>query len=264
MRVDIVTIFPAFFDVLDLSLLGKAREQGIFDLRVHDLRGFAHDRHRTVDDTPYGGGAGMVMKPEPWGEALDLILEGEPEAEIASEGEPAAEVTSERLAEQGPDAPLVVFPSPAGAVFTQATARRYATERRIVFGCGRYEGIDQRVFDHAARRARVELVSLGDYVLNGGEVAVMAMIEAFGRLVPGVVGNPLSLVEESHEDGLLEYPSYTKPASWRGLEVPPVLLSGHHGRVAEWRRAQQLERTRRVRPDLLPPELREGAGPGSA
>lgn len=243
MRVDIVTIFPGFFDVLDISLLGKARAQGIFDLRVHDLRDFAHDRHRTVDDTPYGGGAGMVMKPEPWGEALDLILEGEP---LPAEGEAP-----------GPEAPLVVFPSPAGHVFTQATARRFAGERRIVFGCGRYEGIDQRVFDHTAGRARVELVSLGDYVLNGGEVAVMAMIEAFGRLVPGVVGNPLSLVEESHEDGLLEYPSYTKPAAWRGLEVPPVLLSGHHGKVAEWRREQQLERTRRVRPDLLPPEHRQ-------
>lgn len=240
MRVDIVTIFPSFFDVLDLSLLGKARAQGLFELQVHDLRDFTHDRHRTVDDTPYGGGAGMVMKPEPWGEALDLILDDEP---APAEG-----------AEPGPDQPLVVFPSPAGHVFTQATARRFAQERRIVFGCGRYEGIDQRVFDHAATRARVELVSLGDYVLNGGEVAVMAMIEAFGRLIPGVVGNPMSLVEESHEDGLLEYPSYTKPAEWRGLEVPPVLLSGHHGNVAAWRREQQLERTRRVRPDLLPPE----------
>lgn len=240
MRVDIVTIFPSFFDVLDLSLLGKARTQGIFELGVHDLRDFTHDRHRTVDDTPYGGGAGMVMKPEPWGEALDAILEGEPAGDEVPEAEQ----------------PLIVFPSPAGAVFTQATARRYATERRIVFGCGRYEGIDQRVFEYAASRGRVELVSLGDYVLNGGEVAVMAMIEAFGRLIPGVVGNPLSLVEESHEDGLLEYPSYTKPAAWRGFEVPPVLLSGHHGKVAEWRREQQIERTRQVRPDLLPEELR--------
>ena len=232
MRVDIVTIFPSFFDVLDLSLLGKARAQGLFDLRVHDLRDAAHDRHRTVDDTPYGGGAGMVMKPEPWGETLDAILADEP-ADAAPD-----------------DLPLIVFPSPAGEVFTQATARRFARERRIVFGCGRYEGIDQRVFDWAATRARVELVSLGDYVLNGGEVAVMAMIEAFGRLVPGVVGNPESLVEESHESGLLEYPSYTKPAQWRGYEVPPVLLSGHHANVAAWRHEQQLERTRRVRPDL--------------
>ncbi|RRJ86106.1 tRNA (guanosine(37)-N1)-methyltransferase TrmD [Gulosibacter macacae] len=226
MRVDIVTIFPQFFDILDLSLLGKARTQGLIDLRIHDLRDATHDRHRTVDDTPYGGGAGMVMKPEPWGETLDGILD------------------------EAAEPPLIVFPSPAGEVFTQATARRYAEEPHVVFGCGRYEGIDQRVFDWAASRARVELVSIGDYVLNGGEVAVMAMIEAFGRLVPGVVGNPESLVEESHESGLLEYPSYTKPAAWRGYEVPEVLLSGHHAKVAAWRHEQQLERTARVRPDL--------------
>lgn len=227
MRVDIITIFPQFFDVLDISLLGKAREKGLIDLRIHDLRDATHDRHRTVDDTPYGGGAGMVMKPEPWGETLDQILDDSPVAQ-----------------------PLVVFPSPAGDVFKQSTARRYATEEHVIFGCGRYEGIDQRVFDWAATRARVELVSLGDYVLNGGEVAVMAMVEAFGRLVPGVVGNPESLVEESHEQGLLEYPSYTKPAVWRDLEVPEVLLSGHHGNVARWRHEQQVDRTRRVRPDL--------------
>lgn len=228
MRIDIVTIFPSFFDVLDLSLLGKARQTGLIDVRTHDLRDFAHDRHRTVDDTPYGGGAGMVMKPEPWGEALDAIIgDGESDA-------------------------LLVVPSPAGEPFTQAIARELAAEEHLVFACGRYEGIDQRVVDHYATRMRVRLISLGDYVLNGGEVAVMAMIEAAGRLVPGVVGNPESLVEESHEDGLLEYPGYTKPAVWRGLEVPPVLLSGHHGRVAEWRREQQVERTRRVRPELLP------------
>ena len=228
MRIDIVTIFPSFFDVLDLSLLGKARQTGLIDVRTHDLRDFTHDRHRTVDDTPYGGGAGMVMKPEPWGEALDAIVgDGNSDA-------------------------LLVVPSPAGEPFTQAIARELAAEQHLVFACGRYEGIDQRVVDHYATRMRVRLISLGDYVLNGGEVAVMAMIEAAGRLVPGVVGNPESLVEESHEDGLLEYPGYTKPAVWRGLEVPPVLLSGHHGRVADWRREQQVERTRRVRPELLP------------
>jgi tRNA (guanine37-N1)-methyltransferase len=227
-RIDIVTIFPSFFDVLDLSLLGKARQTGLIDVRTHDLRDFAHDRHRTVDDTPYGGGAGMVMKPEPWGEALDAIF-GDAESDA-----------------------LLVVPSPAGEPFTQAIARELAAEQHLVFACGRYEGIDQRVVDHYATRMRVRLISLGDYVLNGGEVAVMAMIEAAGRLVPGVVGNPESLVEESHEDGLLEYPGYTKPALWRGLEVPPVLLSGHHGRVADWRREQQLERTRRMRPELLP------------
>ncbi|MGK9147370.1 tRNA (guanosine(37)-N1)-methyltransferase TrmD [Plantibacter flavus] len=229
MRIDIVTIFPTFFDALDLSLLGKARQSGIISLGVHDLRDYTHDRHRTVDDTPYGGGAGMVMKPEPWGEALDAILGDDTEEE-----------------------PLVIFPSPAGEVFTQAMARDLALEDQLVFGCGRYEGIDHRVFEHTASRARVKLVSLGDYVLNGGEVAVMAMIEAIGRLVPGVVGNPESLVEESHEDGLLEYQSYTKPAEWRGLSVPPVLLSGNHGAIAAWRRQQQIDRTREVRPDLLP------------
>ncbi|QEO15736.1 tRNA (guanosine(37)-N1)-methyltransferase TrmD [Agromyces intestinalis] len=227
MRIDIVTIFPSFFDVLDLSLLGKARESGLLEVTAHDLRDFTHDRHRTVDDTPYGGGAGMVMKPEPWGEAVDSIV-----------GDGASDA-------------LLVVPSPAGEPFTQALARELAAEQHLVFACGRYEGIDQRVVDHYATRMRVRLISLGDYVLNGGEVAVMAMIEAAGRLVPGVVGNPESLIEESHENGLLEYPVYTKPAVWRGLEVPPVLLSGHHGKVAEWRHEQQVERTRRVRPELL-------------
>jgi tRNA (guanine37-N1)-methyltransferase len=224
-RIDIVTIFPEFFGVLDISLLGKARERGIIDLGVHDLRDFTHDRHRTVDDTPYGGGAGMVMRPEPWGEALDAIVTD-------------TEST-------------IIFPSAAGERFTQSLANELAAQQHLVFGCGRYEGIDQRVVDYAATRARVREVSLGDYVLNGGEVAVMAMIEAVGRLIPGVMGNPQSSVEESHSDGLLEYPSYTKPAQWRGLEVPPVLLSGNHGAIAAWRREQQLERTRRVRPDLL-------------
>jgi len=227
MRIDIVTIFPDFFSVLDLSLLGKARQTGLIDVRTHDLREHTHDRHRTVDDTPYGGGAGMVMKPEPWGEAIDAIV-----------GDAASDA-------------LLVVPSPAGEPFTQATARELAQEPHLVFACGRYEGIDQRVVDHFAGRMRVRLISLGDYVLNGGEVAVMAMIEAAGRLVPGVVGNPESLVEESHEDGLLEYPSYTKPATWRGLDVPPVLLSGNHGAIAAWRHEQQVERTRRVRPELL-------------
>ena len=245
MRVDIVTIFPEFFQVLDVSLLGRARQDGLIDVRVHDLRDATTDRHRTVDDTPYGGGAGMVMKPEPWGQTIDAIL-GD-----AARDRGASELAVAYDAEDADARPLVVFPSPAGTVFTQATARRYALEPHIVFGCGRYEGIDQRVFEDTAEHARVELVSLGDYVLNGGEVAVTAMIEAFGRLVPGVVGNPESLVEESHEDGLLEYPSYTKPALWRGREVPDVLLSGHHAKIAEWRRAQALERTRKRRPDLL-------------
>jgi tRNA (guanine37-N1)-methyltransferase len=234
MRIDIVTIFPSFFDVLEVSLLGKARGRGLLDLRVHDLRDWTRDRHRTVDDTPYGGGAGMVMKPEPWGEALDDII-----ADSVSTGAHDAAT------------PIIVFPSPAGEVFSQDTARELSAASHLIFGCGRYEGIDERVYAHAATVGEVRLVSLGDYVLNGGEVAAMAMIEAIGRLVPGVVGNPASLVEESHEDGLLEYPSYTKPASWRGYDVPPVLLSGNHGAIAAWRHDQQLERTRVRRPDLL-------------
>ncbi|MCK9916837.1 MULTISPECIES: tRNA (guanosine(37)-N1)-methyltransferase TrmD [Microbacterium] len=230
MRIDVVSIFPSFFDVLEVSLLGKARGRGILDVRVHDLRDHTHDRHRTVDDRPYGGGAGMVMKPEPWGEALDAIV-----ADAAA-------------------SPTLIFPSPAGERFTQSLARELSTREHLVFGCGRYEGIDERVFEEAARLGEVRLVSLGDYVLNGGEVAAMAMIEAIGRLIPGVVGNPESLVEESHEDGLLEYPSYTKPSSWRGRDVPPVLLSGDHRRIAAWRHDQQVERTRARRPDLLPAE----------
>ncbi|MBF4608530.1 tRNA (guanosine(37)-N1)-methyltransferase TrmD [Curtobacterium sp. VKM Ac-1393] len=229
MRIDIVTIFPEFFSVLDVSLLGKARSGGLLDLHVHDLRSWTTDRHRTVDDTPYGGGAGMVMKPESWALALESLFR--------------------------PDgSSTLVVPTPAGTRFTQSIARSLAsTSEHLVFACGRYEGIDARVFEWASSHATVVELSLGDYVLNGGEVAAMAMIEAVGRLVPGVVGNPESLVEESHEDGLLEYPSYTKPASWRGFDVPDVLLSGHHARVGAWRHEQQVERTRRVRPDLLPP-----------
>ncbi|MDT0157056.1 tRNA (guanosine(37)-N1)-methyltransferase TrmD [Microbacterium sp. ARD32] len=237
MRIDVVSIFPSYFDGLTLSLLGKARDSGILDLNVHDLRDWTHDRHRTVDDTPYGGGAGMVMKPEPWGEALDALT-SPPVVERAQRDETQA-------------TPTIIFPSPAGEVFTQATARDLAAREHLIFGCGRYEGIDERVFEYAADRGEVRLISLGDYVLNGGEVAVMAMVEAIGRLIPGVVGNPESLVEESHEDGLLEYPSYTKPALWRDREVPPILLSGNHGAIAAWRRDQQLERTRDRRPDLL-------------
>lgn len=233
MRVDIISIFPGFFDVLGVSLIGKARTDGLIDARVHDLRDWTNDRHRTVDDTPYGGGAGMVMKPEPWGLALDEVTAGSAD-------------------------PLIIFPSPAGERFTQKMARELAFEKHLVFGCGRYEGIDQRVFDEYGERARVKLVSLGDYVLNGGEVAVVAMIEAIGRLVPGVVGNPESLVEESHENGLLEYPSYTKPSNWRGREVPPVLLSGNHAAVYAWRREAQIERTRAVRPDLYDEFIKSG------
>ncbi|MFN8190446.1 MAG: tRNA (guanosine(37)-N1)-methyltransferase TrmD [Nocardioidaceae bacterium] len=226
MRIDVVTIFPGYLDALRLSLVGKARDTGLLDLRVHDLRDFTHDRHRTVDDTPYGGGAGMVMRPDPWGEALDAI-----------------EV----------DGATVVVPTPSGTPFHQAMARELATRERLVFACGRYEGIDQRVLDHVASRAELVEVSLGDYVLNGGEVAALAVIEAVARLLPGFMGNPASLVEESHEGGLLEYPVFTKPASWRGHDVPPVLLSGDHGAIATWREEQALRRTVVRRPDLAHP-----------
>jgi tRNA (guanine37-N1)-methyltransferase len=224
---DIVTIFPDYFAPLDLSLVGKARASGLVDWRVHDLRDWTHDRHRTVDDTPYGGGAGMVMKPEPWGEAFDELLSSGP-------------------------TPLLVVPTPSGEVFRQATAHELAAEQRILFACGRYEGIDARVVEYARTMMPVREISLGDYVLNGGEVAVLAMIEAIVRLIPGVVGNPESLVEESHEgEGWLEYPVYTKPQTWRGLEVPDVLLSGHHAVIDQWRREQSRRRTERRRPDLL-------------
>ncbi|WP_375400127.1 tRNA (guanosine(37)-N1)-methyltransferase TrmD [uncultured Amnibacterium sp.] len=238
MRIDAVTIFPDIFAALELSLIGRAREAGLIDLRVHDLRDFTHDRHRTIDDTPYGGGAGMVMRPEPWGEALDAVLDGGSEDDAAGDAERT-------------DPPLIVIPTPAGRRFDQALARSFALEPWLVFCCGRYEGIDQRVTEYAATRARVLEVSIGDFVLNGGEVAVLAMVEAAARLIPGVIGNPVSLTEESHEDGLLEYPAYTKPAVWRELEVPAVLRSGDHAAVAAWRRERSLERTRRVRPDLL-------------
>ena len=224
MRIDAISIFPEFFKVLDISLLGKAQEQSLIDFMAHDLRTFTEDKHRTVDDTPFGGGAGMLMKPEPWGLALDSVL-----------------------TEQS----VVVFPSPAGVPFKQATARELSGKQHLVFACGRYEGIDQRVLEYASSKAEVREISLGDYVLNGGEVAAVAMIEAIARLIPGVIGNSLSLDEESHSDGLLEYPSYTKPASWRGMDVPDVLLSGNHAEIAKWRKEQALEKTRRIRPDLI-------------
>ena len=244
MRYDVVTIFPEYLEPLKLSLLGKAREKGLVDLHLHDLRDYTFDRHRTVDDTPYGGGAGMVMKPEPWGLALDEVLAASPlktATEDSAEGtEPAADTR-----------PLLIVPSPAGAVFDQAMAYELAEEKHIVFAPARYEGIDERVLDWAQESFRVMPVSLGDYVLYGGEVAVMAMIEAITRLIPGAMGNPASLEEESHTGGLLEYPVYTKPAVWREREVPEVLLSGNHGAIARWRRDRQIERTLERRPDLL-------------
>jgi tRNA (guanine37-N1)-methyltransferase len=235
-RVDVVTIFPEYLAPLDLSLIGKARRDGILDVHLHDLRDATEDPHRTVDDGPFGGGAGMVMTPQPWAETLDRVVRG------GASGDAAV--------------PHLVVPSPGGVPFTQSMARRLAAEPWLAFACGRYEGVDERVYEHAAARMPVSIVSLGDYVLNGGEVAVLAMVEAISRLLPGVVGNAESLVEESHEGGLLEYPVYTRPARWDDAgtlrEVPPVLLSGDHGAIAAWRHEQRLRRTAERRPDLLP------------
>jgi tRNA (guanine37-N1)-methyltransferase len=225
-RLDYLTIFPDYLAPLRQSLTGKAADKGLIELHVHDLRQWAHDRHRTVDDSPFGGGAGMVMGPEPFGQAFD---------------------------ELGIEGATIVVPTPSGTPFSQPLARDLAGRARLVFLCGRYEGIDQRVLDHAATRAEVLEVSLGDYVLNGGEVAALAVTEAVVRLLPGFMGNAESLVEESHEGGLLEYPVYTRPASWRGLDVAPVLLSGDHAAVAAWRLDQSRRRTAQRRPDLLHP-----------
>ena len=232
MRIDVVSIFPEYLDPLRLSLPGKAQAAGLLDVHVHDLRRWTHDRHRTVDDTPYGGGAGMVMRPEPWGEALDELV---PET-----AEPAAAV--------------LVVPTPSGEPFTQQVAAQLAAAERLVLACGRYEGIDQRVLDHAGARMPVRELSIGDYVLNGGEVAALVVTEAVVRLLPGFLGNPASLAEESHGPSrLLEYPVYTRPPSWRGHDVPPVLLGGDHARIAAWRHDQALRRTAARRPDLLHP-----------
>lgn len=250
MRLDIVSIFPDYLAPLSLSLPGKAIATGLVDLSVHDLRDWTHDRHRTVDDTPYGGGAGMVMKPDPWGEALDALASGD-----------------------DPDAagPRLLVMTPSGRPFTQAMAEELSAEEHLIIACGRYEGIDARVVDHAHTRMRVDEVSIGDYVLNGGEAAALVITEAVVRLIPGVIGNPESLAEESHapgHDGLLEYPVFTKPPVWRGLDVPEILFSGHHGKIAAWRRDQAETKTRERRPDLIPGDPTEliidRAGPDDA
>lgn len=227
MRIDVVSIFPDYLAPLELSLVGKARTAELIDVRVHDLRTWTADRHRTVDDTPFGGGAGMVMRPDVWGQAIDDVVVGE--------------------------GSVLVIPTPSGDPFTQRDAEQLADATQLVFACGRYEGIDARVREHAvAQGMQVRELSIGDYVLNGGEVAALVMIEAIARLLPGVIGNPESLVEESHgAAGLLEYPVYTKPAQWDEHEVPEVLLSGHHARIARWRRDEALLRTLNRRPDMI-------------
>ena len=245
MLVDVVTIFPEYLVPLGVSLLGRAQTRGLLEVRVHDLRAQATDVHRTVDDAPYGGGPGMVMTPEPWGLALDAVL---------AAGGPAP-------------APLLLVPTPGGRPFTQDLAAELAEEPWLAFACGRYEGIDARVLDDAATRMRVVEVSLGDYVLAGGEVGVLVVVEAVARLLPGVLGNAESARDDSFAAGpmagLLEGPVFTRPPVWRGRAVPEVLLSGDHAAIARWRREQALERTRARRPDLLadvPAEVGPAAG----
>ena len=217
MKIDAITIFPEYFAPLQLSLLGKAQESGLVEFGIHDLRSFATNIHNQVDDTPYGGGAGMVMMPEVWGQALDPLMDSETD--------------------------LIIL-TPAGKRFDQPMAAQFSTSQHLVFACGRYEGIDDRVRQHyLAKNFRVHEISIGDYVLGGGEVASLVMIEAITRLIPGVLGNPESLTEESHnEQGYLEYPNFTKPQSWRDIAVPEILLSGNHGEIAKWRAAQAIKR----------------------
>jgi tRNA (guanine37-N1)-methyltransferase len=224
-RIDAITIFPEYFAPAQLSLLGKAQEKGLVELQIHDLRSFTNDNHNTVDDTPYGGGAGMVMLPEIWGQALDPLLIS--------------------------DVDLIIL-TPAGSRFNQKMAEEFSKSKHLVFACGRYEGIDDRVRQHyvgedyAKAGVRVHEVSIGDYVLGGGEVASLVIIEAITRLIPGVIGNPDSLTEESHNsDGYLEYPNFTKPQEWRGISVPEILLSGNHGEIAKWRELQAEERAKK-------------------
>lgn len=222
MKITAITIFPEYFAPMKLSLIGKAIESNLISFKTVDLREFTTDNHRTVDDTPYGGGAGMVMKPEPWGEAIDAELVG------------------------GGEVLDLIILTPSGARFNQSKARELAASKNLVFACGRYEGIDARVAEHYKQvaGARVHEISIGDYVLNGGEVAALVIIEAITRLIPGVIGNPESLLEESHNEiGEVEYPVYTKPTIWRGLEVPEVLTSGNHGEIARWRREEGFRRS---------------------
>ncbi|MFI8179495.1 tRNA (guanosine(37)-N1)-methyltransferase TrmD [Actinacidiphila glaucinigra] len=231
MRIDVVTIFPEYLEPLNVSLVGKARERGLLDVRVHDLREWTHDRHNTVDDTPYGGGPGMVMKPEPWGEALDAVLES------------------------GEGSPVLVVPTPSGRPFTQELAVELSGKPWLVFTPARYEGIDRRVIEEYGDRFDVREVSIGDYVLAGGEAPVLVMVEAVARLLPGVLGNAESHRDDSFAPGamadLLEGPVFTKPPVWRDRGVPEVLLSGHHGKVARWRRDEAFRRTAQNRPDLI-------------
>ena len=229
MRFDLISIFPEYFSPLKLSLIGKAQEKNLVSISIHDLRDQAQGVHKSVDDTPYGGGAGMVMSPVPWGDAIDHVLALDPAAMHD----------------------LIIL-TPAGQKLTQSLAEELLQCEHLIFACGRYEGIDHRVteFYQTIPNVRVREISIGDYVLGGGEVATLVIMEAIIRLIPGVVGNPQSLVEESHSlpEDVVEYPNYTKPASWRGIEVPAVLLSGNHAQIKSWREEQALERTKKLDP----------------
>lgn len=224
MKIDVISIFPEYLAPLSLSLLGKAQSSGIVDIKVHNLRNFTNDNHNTVDDTPYGGGAGMVMLPEVWAQAIDSVIE---------------------------DGAEIIILTPAGKRFNQKIAAHFSSATQLIFACGRYEGIDDRIRQYysqpefQARNIKVHEASIGDYVLGGGEVAAMVMIEAITRLIPGVLGNPDSLTEESHNsEGYLEYPNFTKPQEWRGISVPEILLSGNHAEIAKWRTQQAEKRAK--------------------
>ena len=280
MQIDIVSVFPEYFDVTGLSLLGKAQEKGLVTIRAHNLRDWTHDVHHSVDDTPVGGGAGMVMKPEVWGQCLDDLLDmpdgsalqpptmdqttdtadteeekeamkssGDKSHGIASEADPSADSH-----EAGVARPVLIFPNPSAPLFTQADATELSRTERLIFGCGRYEGYDARIPDYYRNQGiDVREYSIGDYVLNGGEVAVSVMLEAITRLLPGFMGNPESTVQESYtgDEPLLEYRQYTRPTTWRGMAVPEILTSGDHGKVDRFRRDEAIRRTSRIRPDLI-------------
>ena len=272
MKIDIVSVFPEYFDVFELSLMGKAQAKGLLEVKAHNLRDWTHDVHHSVDDTPVGGGAGMVMKPEVWAECLDELLglntpdacaggNGETDAvtpqcgpEPGREPAEASSSMSQPATIPASDAPVLIFPNPSAPLFTQRDATELSHAGHLLFGCGRYEGYDARIPDYyRAQGIDVREYSIGDYVLNGGEVAVSVMVEAITRLMPGFMGNPDSIVEESYtgEGALLEHRQYTKPAVWRGLAVPEVLLSGDHGKVDRFRRDEALARTAEIRPDLI-------------
>ncbi|RSX53505.1 tRNA (guanine-N1)-methyltransferase [Bifidobacterium goeldii] len=272
MKIDIVSVFPEYFDVLNLSLFGKAQAKGLVEVRAHNLRDWTHDVHHSVDDTPVGGGAGMVMKPEVWAECLDDLLGLEPQiidndtAEDNSAVDDTVVITdNDATTDNDSDAasaetnttssrPVLIFPNPSAPLFTQRDATELSHANHLLFGCGRYEGYDARIPEYyRAQGIDVREYSIGDYVLNGGEVAVSVMLEAITRLLPGFMGNADSIVEESYtgENALLEHHQYTKPATWRGISVPPVLISGDHGKVDRYRRDEALTRTNDIRPDLI-------------